>query len=151
MPGFDGASLGREYLSECAVRPYLTRANVEALKSEKGVIMKAALVVTWSAPVPGREKKGLEYFRDVNDFFAKLAVEGKCTEPEFFVGPRDYKIWFVKGEYETLVGLLGLPKVQEFIFATSLTTQDFQYFIAPIGTDEYLKAYEEVGAKLGYM
>lgn len=113
--------------------------------------MKAAFVVTWSASVPGREKKALEYFREANDFFAKLAAEGKCTEPEFFIGPRDYKIWFVKGEYETLSELLTLPKVQEFIFANSLTTQDFAYFIAPVGTDEYLKAYEQVGAKLGYL
>jgi hypothetical protein len=29
--------------------------------------MKAAFIVTWSAPVPGREKKGIEYFREVND------------------------------------------------------------------------------------
>jgi hypothetical protein len=113
--------------------------------------MKAALVVTWSAPVAGREKKAIEYFHEVNDFYGKLAAEGKCTEPEWFMGPFDRRIWFVKGDYETLVGLLALPKVQEFIFTGSYTTQDFEYGITPVGTDELLQTFEEVGVKLGYI
>jgi hypothetical protein len=113
--------------------------------------MKAAFVVTWSRPVPGREKKSIEYFHEVNDFFAKLATEGKCTEPEWFMGMQGHRIWFVKGEYEALVALLTLPKVQEFIFTGGYVTEDFDYGITPVGTDEFIKAYEGIGSKLGYM
>jgi hypothetical protein len=113
--------------------------------------MKAALVVTWSAPLPGREKKALEYLREVNDFYGKLATEGKCTEPEWFMSAHGRRIWFVKGEYESLMDLMALPKVQEFIFTGDFLIRDFEYGITPIGSDELIRSFEEVGVKLGYI
>jgi hypothetical protein len=113
--------------------------------------MKAAFVATWSTLVPGREKKGIEFYREITDFFAKLATEGKVTEPEFLFGPAGLRIFFVKGDYETLVGLLALPKIQEFIFSSSFVAEDFQYVIMPLGTEEFIHGYEEVGAKLGFI
>lgn len=117
----------------------------------KGAIMKAAFVVTWSTPVPGREKKAIEYFREVNDFFAKLAAEGKCTEPEYFLAPHGPHFWFVKGEFETLAGLQALPKVQEFIFQGRYLNTGFDYGFYLVGTDENLKFFEDAGVKLGFI
>jgi hypothetical protein len=113
--------------------------------------MKAAFVATWSVPVPGREKKAIEFFRELNEYFGKLATEGKISEPEWLFAPGARRIWFIKGEYETLVGLLAIPKVQEFIFTSSFVTEDFEYVITPLGTDEYLDGYEKAGVKLGYI
>jgi hypothetical protein len=113
--------------------------------------MKAAFIVSWSTSVPGREKKSIEYFRDFNEFYGKLAAEGKCTEPEFFVGPGGRRFWFVKGEYETLVGFLTLPKVQEFMFTGDYLAQDFEYGIGPAGADEFIQSFKDVGVKLGFI
>lgn len=113
--------------------------------------MKAAFVVTWSSPVPGRERKAIEYFREVNEFYGKLAAEGKCTEPEWFLAPHGHNIWFVKGEYEMFVSLLATPEVQRFIMEGDYLNRDFDYDIDLIGTEDYIKTFEEVGVKLGYV
>jgi hypothetical protein len=60
-------------------------------------------------------------------------------------------VWFVKGEFEALVGLQALPKVQEFIFQGRYLNKEFEYGFYLVGTDEYLKAFEDVGVKLGFI
>jgi hypothetical protein len=44
-----------------------------------GDVMKAAMVVKFTTTVPGREKAGIAYAREVDDFYGKKAAEGLCT------------------------------------------------------------------------
>ena len=64
--------------------------------------MDASLVVTWSHVLPGREMKAMQYAMEVDEFWAKLAAEGKCTAPEWFFSTLGHNIWMVKGDLETL-------------------------------------------------
>ena len=64
--------------------------------------MKAAMVATWTQPIPGREKKALEYGAEVMEHWGRLAREGKCTEPEMFFAETGVGMWMVKGDRATL-------------------------------------------------
>jgi len=77
--------------------------------------MKAAIVVKWTTPVPGREKAAVAYGREVDDFYGKKAAEGLCTEPKWFWAPAGESLWFVEGEYEALLGILATPEVQKLM------------------------------------
>lgn len=65
--------------------------------------MKAAIVVKWTTPVPGREKAAVAYGREVDDFYGKKAADGLCTEPKWFWAPTGESLWFVEGAYESLL------------------------------------------------
>lgn len=65
--------------------------------------MKAALVVSWTGIRTGREAQAVEYGREVDDYWGKLAAEGKCSEPKWFWAMAGPSLWIVEGDYETLL------------------------------------------------
>ena len=72
--------------------------------------MDAAMVVSWKLPFPGREKEALDYAREVNEYWGKLATEGKCSPPEiFFSETGGHGLWIIKGDRDTLETLLIGP------------------------------------------
>ncbi len=106
--------------------------------------MKAALVVKFTTPVPGREKAATAYGHEADDFWGKKAAEGLCTEPKWFWATADENLWFVEGEYEALLGILMTPEAQKLLAKGTALSQSFRYALYTVGRDEILGPWEEV-------
>jgi len=104
--------------------------------------MKAAMVVKWTTPVPGREKAAFAYGRAVDEFFEKKAAEGLCTEPKWFWVPGE-SLWLVEGEFDTLVGISATPEAQKFQVMGQILLQDWEWSICLAGREEMFGPYEE--------
>jgi hypothetical protein len=111
--------------------------------------MKAAFVVKWLTAVPGREKAAIAYGRDVDDFFAKKAADGVCTEPKWFFAPTGENLWFVEGEYEALLGIFATPEAEKFLVKGPILLQGFGYDLYRAGREEIFGRYEEALTELG--
>lgn len=75
--------------------------------------VKAALLVTYGCPYPGREMKALELSAEVATFYGKSAAEGRCTEPVEFVSTGTGKgFWFVIGERDDLLAIEDTPEAK---------------------------------------
>ncbi len=105
--------------------------------------MKAALVVKFTNAVPGRERASIAYAREVDDFYAKKAAEGLCTEPKWLWASAGEHIWFVEGEYEALLGLLAEPEVQKFLGMGPILTQGFGWSLCQVGREVMFGPYEK--------
>ena len=105
--------------------------------------MKAAMVVKWTTPIPGREKAALTYGREVDEFFGKKAAEGFCTEPKWFWAPIGEQLWFVEGEYDALLGIFATPEAQKILVRGPILLQGFGYGIYLAGREEMFGPYEE--------
>lgn len=105
--------------------------------------MKAALVVKFTTPVPGREKASIAYAHEVDDFYGKKAAEGLCTAPKWFWATADENLWIVEGEYEVLLGILMTPEAQKLTAKGSALSQSFKYALYVVGRDEILGPWEE--------
>lgn len=110
--------------------------------------MKAAMVVKFSTAYPGRERLGIDYAREADEFFAKKAAEGLCTEPKWFFAPIGESLWFVEGEYDALLGILATPEAQKFLVEGAILLQDFGYGLYRTGREEIFAPYEEVLSEL---
>ncbi len=111
--------------------------------------MKAAFVARWLTAVPGREKAAIAYGRDVDDFFAKKAADGFCTEPKWFFAPTGESLWFVEGEYEPLLGIFATPEVEKFLAKAPILLHGFGYGLYRTGREEIFCRYEEALTELG--
>lgn len=105
--------------------------------------MKAAMVVKFTTPIPGREKAALAYAREVDDFWGKKAVDGLCTEPKWFWAPTGESLWFVEGEFDALVGILATPEAQKFLVQGPTLVQSWGYGLYQTGREEMFGPYEE--------
>lgn len=105
--------------------------------------MKAALVVKFTTPVPGREKASIDYAYEVDDFYGKKAAEGLCTAPKWFWAGTDENLSIVEGEYEALLGILATPEAQKLLLKGPVLVQGFKYELYQVGRDEILGPWEE--------
>ncbi len=105
--------------------------------------MQGALVVSFTTPVPGREKEVLNFAREMDAFWGKQASQGRNSQPEYFWASRGHSFWLVKGEIEQLVPIIASPEVQRLFSKGSLLIQDFEYDLHYCGREEGLKPYEE--------
>jgi hypothetical protein len=94
--------------------------------------MDSALIVTWRTPIPGREKAALDYAVEVNEYWGKLAADGKCSEPEMFF-LSDYGMWMVKGTTDTLWQLYGAEASQRLLRKGQLLLDHFTYELVKTG------------------
>ena len=112
--------------------------------------MDSALVATWRTSVPGREKSALDYGLEVNEYWGKLAADGKCSEPEmfFFSG---HAMWMVKGAPDTLGQLYGADATQRLLTKGQLLLEEFASELVKTGNaaNEFLLQYAGVGQELG--
>jgi len=115
--------------------------------------MKAGLIVHFREPVPGREKFALDYRTDVDEYWGKLAADGKCTFPELFFGPVGGGIWMVKGDLEYLEEAVRTPVVQELLYKGGLLFREFGYefYVTGESADEYILKYKEVAKGFGFI
>jgi hypothetical protein len=113
--------------------------------------MDAALVVIWTAPIPGREKMALDYGTEVGEYWGKLATEGKCSPPEMFFFSDGHGLWMVKGDIDALWSIHVQEATQRLVTKGRLLLEDFAYDFATTAksADEYMLNYAAVGQELG--
>lgn len=111
--------------------------------------MKAALVVRFSNPVPGREKAALAYQRDVEDFAKSKAGDG-ITQPRYYWSSSGENMIIVEGDYEKLLELTSTPEAMKLENKGMLLLQDFRDELVVAGErDEVVGLYEEALTELG--
>ncbi len=88
--------------------------------------MDSAIIVTWSEPIPGREKKALAYGAEVQEYWGRLASEGRCSAPEWFFFPNGHGLWMVKGDRGTLLAEYMAERSQHLNTKGELLLQDFR-------------------------
>lgn len=115
--------------------------------------MKAALMVKWSGVIPGREKATAEYALEVAEYWGKAAADGKCSEPEFFVGSGDVVYWMVKGEEDDLRALQMSDDGQRLLIKGEFLLADFTYAYFDTGAtaEKFIERYFAIAGELGYL
>lgn len=105
--------------------------------------MQAAMVVTWTEPVPGREIKAVEYGADVNAFWTQQCQAGNCSAPETFFSERGSGLWMVKGDRDTLMEIHDSEESQNFIMRGQLLLKDFcvDFVTAGEASDAFMARY----------
>lgn len=114
--------------------------------------MKAALLVTWTAPFPGREMKALEFAVEANEYWGKIAAEGKCTPPEEFVSPgTGHGYWLVKGDRATLAELMQgeIPLALSAKGIALLQDYTYELVLAEDSVEQFFANYADAVTKIG--
>lgn len=96
--------------------------------------MDVAMVLSWSAPFPGREKKALEFAAEADEYWGKRAAEGRCTQPEWFFLPTGGGMWMVKGERQVLEELLREDEARRLLARGFVLVQGWGYTVAHYGS-----------------
>lgn len=111
--------------------------------------MKAALVVRFSNPVPGREKAALAYQREVEDFAKNKASEG-ITPPKYYWSSSGENMMIIEGDYEKLLSVTSTPEAMKLENKGMLLLQGYRDELVVAGErDEVVGMYEEVLTELG--
>lgn len=122
--------------------------------------MTGAIVITWGAPVRGREAKGLEVFGKALAFMEELHKSGRIHgHREYLSVTGNQSKWngmmVVDGEFEEL---LKLPLDQEWrklLLESSAIVENFTQEFCIGGSDQAIQetigTYTEAVGGLGYM
>jgi len=115
--------------------------------------VQAALVVTWTRTVVGREQLALDYGLEVKEYWAKLAAEGKCSPPELFFFSDGHGLWMVKGDVDTLWSIHVEEATQRLVAKGQLLLEDFAFDFVITGEDAeaYMLTMAAVGQDLGVL
>lgn len=95
--------------------------------------MKTAMVVTWTHPIAGREKKSLEYAAEVADYWGKQAAAGRCSEPQIFMSEAGFGIWIVTGERDALLAIHDTDEARLLTMKGELLLESFKVDICYTG------------------
>ncbi len=117
------------------------------------MVVDSALVFTYTRPAVGREKEAFAVFQDAATFFGKLAADGRCLEPEFFVGPFAKGILVVKGSHDDLLEIAQSEDFIKFYLRAGYAVKDIGYELFYFGerVTEIMGLWATVGQELGYM
>lgn len=110
--------------------------------------MKAALVVRFTNPVPGRERAALAYGHEVDDFARKNAANG-IAEPKWYWSSSGDNMIIVEGEYEKLLEVTSTPEAMKLESKGMILMQDFRDELVAVGRDEGEAQYEQALTELG--
>ena len=112
--------------------------------------MDAAIVITWSEPIPGRERQALEYATEVNDYWEGRRAAGKCSAPEMFFFSNGHGLWMVKGERDVLFGEYLAAESQRLETKGELLLQDYGCDFTKTGpaADAHMLEYAGIGREL---
>lgn len=103
--------------------------------------MKAALVVRFSNPVPGREKAAIAYGHELEDFARKNA--GKISEPKWYWSSSGDNMVIIEGEYENLLAVSSQPEAIKLENKGMILLQNFRDELVMVGRDEVEGLYTE--------
>jgi hypothetical protein len=99
--------------------------------------VRGALVITWGAPVAGREMQALRHLETTLQDFASRVRGGRLENPRFFIdtmgnASESMGMILVEGEIEELFGLLFDSNFQSRIAQAAHMAQNFttRYYVA---------------------
>lgn len=112
--------------------------------------MKAAMVVTWTEPIPGRETKALEYGVDVTTYWTNQAKAGKCSTPETYFSERGKGMWIVVGERDDLLAIHDTDESRDLIMRGQFFLNEFcvDFFTVGDASDAVLARYASLAGAL---
>jgi hypothetical protein len=113
-------------------------------------IMKAAIVMTWTHPFPGREEKALAYAKEVNEFWGKQAAEGHCTPPEMYFSDVGIGLWIIQGDRDELLHIGDTEEARLLTLKGDLLLESFKVEIFYVGDSavQYLEQFGKVLATI---
>ena len=103
--------------------------------------MKAALVVRFSNPVPGREQAAIAYGHELDDFVRKNAA--KISEPKWYWSSSGENMVIIEGEYENLLAVSADPEAIKLENKGMILLQNFRDELVMVGRDEVEGLYQE--------
>ncbi len=114
----------------------------------------AALMLSYTKPIPGREAKAMEVFADALTMYGKLAADGKCAEPEVFHHLIGGGMFIIKTEnLEAAHEILDMDDIRRMLDTAMFTVEDFN--VETVVTGERLmrnmSLYTAIGTELGYI
>src|SRR6266516_2610068 len=133
------------------------KARPDARGRKGGAMARdAAVVVTWTQPIPGREAKALEVFMEALGWWGKQADEGRCSKPRtFFAGDGADGLLVVEGKSDALHELLESDDYEKLNAKGAMIVSDFRARLFYGGTDTELQRgtaiYAQAANELGYM
>lgn len=114
----------------------------------------AALMLSYTRPIPGREAKAMEVFADALTMYGKLAADGKCAEPEVFHHLIGGGMFIVKTEnLEAAHEILDMDDIRRMLDVAMFTVEDFNVEIVVTGERlmQNMSLYTAIGTELGYI
>lgn len=112
--------------------------------------MRAALVITWRGVLPGREGAFMRYSERTDEFWGKLAADGRVSAPQFYVGLGGKGLWMVTGEFEDLAGILASEEGMRLFAETRLYLHEFDVdlMLTERDADRFAAAWAQASAAL---
>jgi hypothetical protein len=111
-------------------------------KLEEGNLMArdAAVVVSWTRAVPGREAKSFEAFREALEWWGKQAAEGRCGLPRAF-GAADASggMLIIEGRSDGLYELMESEAYRKLASKGVMVADDFRVKLYYGGSDAELQ------------
>ena len=114
--------------------------------------MKAAIVIRYGRPHPGREKLSFEAFGEALGFFGAKASAGVCEAPASYMFAGGGMV-IVHGERNGLVEMAGSEEFQRLVLKAGFAVPDLCYEIVLAGEDAVaaMGLWAAVGSELGFM
>ena len=118
------------------------------------MMWNAALMLSYTRPVPGREAKAMEVFADALTKYGKLAADGHCAEPEVFHHLVGGGMFIIKTEsVEKAHEILAMDDIRRLLEVATFTVEDFnvEVFVTGERLMENMSLYTSIGTELGYI
>ena len=118
--------------------------------------MNGAMVISWGAPVPGRETKGLEVFGNAVLRFEEYLKSGRIRghQEYFALTGRDSGFMIVEGDTAELLAIVGEDDIVKLNAQAAAIVQDFEVQVYGGGDDQavqsmvgtYAAGMQEIGS-----
>ncbi len=114
----------------------------------------SAIILTWGAPVPGRESRSLKVFGEAFEWWLKQAAAGRCGEPRvFYSSDASGAVFVVEGKSDALHQLMDSDDYAKLTNKATMVVNDLRarmYYggtAAEVehGSTLYLQAANELG------
>ncbi|MDH4144844.1 MAG: hypothetical protein OEY20_17070 [Gemmatimonadota bacterium] len=115
--------------------------------------MDTALVITWKVPLPGRERRALEFAATADAHWQALAAEGRCTTPEWYFMPDGWALWMVKGQRRVIEDIMAEETTSKLLTRGFLLLDGWQYRLAKTasGAEQFMGDYGAAAGQLGIL
>lgn len=116
-------------------------------------MIDSAILFTYTRPAPGREAQALDLFTEAMAFFGTAAHEGKCEEPQTFMGTSGHSFIIVPGEFMALSDLTMSEEFRELYTKVVFAAPDVAYELGPYGqgVQDYMARWARIGNELALL
>lgn len=116
----------------------------------------AALIATWSHPVPGREAAALKTFQQSQEFWRRLCGEGKCNETQvWMMADGSAGMSVVEGDAETLNAILESDEYEKINDEANFVVSDFRRHLYHGGSSDevahIMRNWQEAARETGIL